>query len=300
MQYNDIDSAFEFERLIASTSKSNIWLAKRKSSERDQKFVVIKEIFLRCIVNPQHVLNERAVLRLLTELHFPRSPSFLGTSKTSDSLFIIQSLIEGAPLHMHIPNSGLDADTARWYLGEILDIMQFLHGQNIVYRDLKLSNLVLQNGRLFLVDFGHAKILANRCERTNSICGTAHAMAPEVSRGDSYGFECDFWSLGVLMYELLTGRIPNLSGEEPLDLSYLKDEGARVLIQRLLERDPSERLSSFSEMRESKFFETCSPDWWKSVRSLSGNPSDVPWFDPRKGKEFIFGRDSSEDVFANF
>ena len=107
MRFDDIDSEFRFDRLIARTSKSNVWLA----TGRDGRCVVIKEILINRVVNPEHVFNERAVLQLLTDLAFPRSPWLIGTAKTKDSLFIVQTLVEGAPLNIHLPPRGFDEKT---------------------------------------------------------------------------------------------------------------------------------------------------------------------------------------------
>lgn len=288
-KYHDIDEHFIFIRLITSTSKSYIWLASPRT--HPTTFVAIKEIFISQIVNPQHVMNERAVLAMLRDLKFPKSPWLLGTSKNNESLFLIQTLVDGAPLHMHLP---LRVDTAKRYFAETLSIVEFLHNHNVLYRDIKLSNLVLTKGRIHLVDFGLSKILATPNERRKSICGTPHAMAPEVARGSDYGFECDFFSLGILLYELLVGK-PCTSQPVSLDHPYIVSAEAEDLLSQLLEPDPSKRLVSFEKIRGNIFFENCSADWWRAAHWDSNNRN--PRSDPKISLAFIHGHD---DVFKDF
>jgi serine/threonine protein kinase len=249
MKYDDIDSAFSFERIIAKTSKSVIWLARDRSNST--QLAVIKELIRTGISNPEHVYNEKAILTRLSKLKYDRAPHLIGTCKNSESLFIVMTLICGAPLNVHMPSGGFDIDTARNLFIQTLEIIEFLHSQDIVYRDLKLSNLVLdRTGKVCIVDFGLSKILPHKRARTHSVCGTAHAMAPEIGSISGYGFAVDFWSLGILLFELLTGRPPKVPSIS-LPPQYPTD--AMELTQQLLTVDPEARLSSFYQIRLSSF-----------------------------------------------
>ena len=290
MKYQDIDSAFSFERIIARTSKSVIWLAQDRSNSTE--FVVIKELFINSISNPEHVYNEKAILNRLKELNFDRAPHLIGTSKNSESLFIVMTLIHGAPLNVHMSTGGFDVDTTRNFFLQTLGIVEFLHSKDIVYRDLKLSNLVLdRQGRVCLVDFGLSKIFTDKRARTHSVCGTAHAMAPEIGSSSGYGLSVDFWSLGILLFELLTGRPPKVPR-----LSFPSDypSDAIALTQQLLTANPEDRLCSFPQIRSSPF-----------LRGSSHAESiiDAEW----KADRYIFGRteqviskDVLDDFFRNF
>ena len=98
----------------------------------------------------------------------------------------------------------------RLYLSQIILIMEHLHKNKIIFRDLKPENLMLdEDGYLNLVDFGTAKKLTiEHRYKTMTIIGTPHYMAPEVMQGKGYSFEADIWSLGILFYELICGHLP--------------------------------------------------------------------------------------------
>ena len=111
-------------------------------------------------------------------------------------------------------------------------------------------------------------------------------MAPEVQRGDEYGFACDFWSLGILLRELLTGKTD------------LTPEGTE-LISRLLEEDPDKRLVSFDTIRSHQFFADCPTEWWRSRNWESTDEASSCVDDVSVGHQFIFGRNDN-DVLKDF
>ena len=305
-RFDDIDTVLKFERRIASTAAANIWLC-----SRDTERVVVKELAIKRVANPAHVFNERDVLQLLTDCGFPRSPKLIGTAKSKDSVFIVMELVDGAPLHLHLPRAGFSERIAKRYFAETLSILEFLHSNRIVYRDLKLSNILVRrsDGRLCLCDFGLSKTLTN--DRTNSVCGTLHAMAPEIKSGAGHSFDVDYWSLGILLFELLEGTAPfgysNVSEERVLEspgsvlFSVGKhSEESKDLISQLLTVDPGQRLTSFELIRQHAFFSDCNEDWWLRCRfdSVGVPDSDVPDFDSEIGREFIYG--PPPDKWADF
>ena len=281
---SDIDAEFEFERKIAATQKSAVWLCHRRSNTER---VVVKEIFLNQISQFQqlvdHVWNEKECMEIFGE--FPRSPSLLGTSKSEKSLFFVMELINGAPLHLHCP---INPDSARFYFAQTLSILEHIHSQSVVYRDVKLSNFILAHGKIFMCDFGHAKKIS---ARTRSVCGTPHAMAPEVFGSEGYGFEVDFWGLGVMLYELMEGRPPFGKAPSVADmhakLSFSNPTSAgSSLVLALLHPDPANRLCSFEVIRAHAFFLDCPPAWWAEAHHSA--PFDRTIIDD-VGKKFIDG-----------
>lgn len=207
---------------------------------------------------------------------------------------------------------GLKEEYAVFYLGCILSALEYLHGQNLLYRDLKLENLVLdKDGFLKILDFGFAKSDAQDTDdsseqtqnaRNLTLCGSMDYMAPEVLLHQSHDHRVDIWSFGIIMYELLLGKTP-FYHENPRELGRritqdnlefpndFEDECpvACDLINQLLVKNPDERLSSMEKIKQHRFFSrffTGPEDWQKLLRrecdapftpKLSG-PFDTSFF----------------------
>jgi cGMP-dependent protein kinase len=111
--------------------------------------------------------------------------------------------------------------TGRFYMSSLVLSIEYIHLKNIIYRDLKPENVMVENdGHLKLIDMGTAKKLtSNKGFRTFTMIGTPHYMAPEVMHGKGYTFAADIWSLGVVLYEFLCGELPFANKlEEPHEI----------------------------------------------------------------------------------
>ena len=168
---------------------------------------------------------------------------------------------------------------ARFYIAHIITIFEYLHSKNIVYRDLKPENILInKNGYLKLTDFGFAKQLEN--EKTYTLCGTPEYLAPEIILNKGHGKAVDWWTLGILLYEMLVGIDP-FSDDEPMK-TYQKilkgkinfpktiNKDAKSLIKHLLTQDTSKRFgclkSGVKDILNHRFFEGFD---WKNFVYLS-------------------------------
>ena len=120
-----------------------------------------------------------------------------------DSLLFIFS----GELFSHMRNAGhLSDDATRFYISELVLVLQYLHGRRIAYRDLKPENIIIdRQGHVKVTDFGFAKHMK---DGTSTMCGTPEYLAPEIIRGEPYDERVDWWALGILMYEMLVGYPP--------------------------------------------------------------------------------------------
>ncbi|XP_067336863.1 protein kinase C eta type isoform X2 [Channa argus] len=221
-----------------------------------------------------------------------------------DRLFFVMEFVNGGDLMFHIQKSRkFEEPRARFYTAEITSALMFLHSKGIIYRDLKLDNVLLdKDGHCKLADFGMCKEGIFEGVATATFCGTPDYIAPEILQEMLYGPSVDWWALGVLLYEMLSGHAPfeaeneddlfeSILNEEIFYASWLSTEAVNIL-KALLTKNPTRRLGCVaSEGGESAvtshpFFEAI--DWEKlNLREIEPpfkprikTPEDVNNFDP--------------------
>jgi serine/threonine protein kinase len=171
----------------------------------------------------------------------------------------------------------LDEERAKFYAAEIVCGLEYLHSRGIIYRDLKPENIMISHhGHVVLTDFGLSKTgLVQKDARTKTRCGTPYYVAPEIILGEEYTKAVDFWSLGVVLYEMLFG-VPPFYSEEAIGIykkivmndytidSDLISEECQNFIELLLAEDPKQRLTEADDIKRHPFF--AEYDWEKLKR----------------------------------
>ncbi|XP_041115152.1 cAMP-dependent protein kinase catalytic subunit PRKX-like isoform X2 [Polyodon spathula] len=152
----------------------------------------------------QHVQNEKAVL---SEVNHPFLIRLFWTHHDECFLYMLMDYVPGGELFSYLRNMGrFNNSTGLFYSAEIVCAIEYLHSKEIVYRDLKPENILLdRDGHIRLTDFGFAKKLV---DRTWTLCGTPEYLAPEVIQSKGHGRAVDWWALGVLIFEMLSGYPP--------------------------------------------------------------------------------------------
>ncbi|XP_030175639.1 ribosomal protein S6 kinase alpha-5 isoform X1 [Lynx canadensis] len=271
---------FELLKVLGTGAYGKVFLVRKISGHDTGKLYAMKVLKKATIVQKakttEHTRTERQVLEHI------RQSAFLVTLhyafQTETKLHLILDYINGGELFTHLSQrERFTEHEVRIYVGEIVLALEHLHKLGIIYRDIKLENILLDsNGHVVLTDFGLSKeFVAEEGERAYSFCGTIEYMAPDIVRGGDSGHDkaVDWWSLGVLMYELLTGASPfTVDGEKnsqaEISRRILKSEPpypqemsalAKDLIQRLLMKDPKKRLGcgprDADEIKEHLFFQ---------------------------------------------
>ena len=117
--------------------------------------------------------------------------------------------VNGGDLMYHIQNRPFSLQDVKFYAAQVVVALEFLHSRGILYRDLKLDNILLtSDGNIKLADYGLSKCDMTEEKRTRTFCGTPEFMAPELLLDLPYGFSIDFWSFGVLLYQMLESKSP--------------------------------------------------------------------------------------------
>jgi serine/threonine protein kinase len=219
-----------------------------------------------------------------------------------EKLYLILEYAQGGELFHHLAMERMfEEDAAAFYMAEMVLALAHLH-QNVgvLYRDLKPENCLLDaQGHLLLTDFGLSKISLSDDDRCNSLLGTIDYMAPEVIQGKPYGKACDWWSLGALGYDLLTGSPPFRGNnhaklqekivKQKLVLPYFLGPDAKDLLTRLLRKEPSKRLGYHMQkdlqiIKKHRFFRKI--DWAALERRELDPPIQPVVTDPALAENF--------------
>ncbi|KAG1446161.1 hypothetical protein G6F56_009663 [Rhizopus delemar] len=264
--------AFELLRVIGRGSFGKVYVVRKKDTNRIYAMKVLRKSRIISRSEVTHTMAEKTVLaKIRNPFIVPLKFAF----QSPDKLYLVLAFINGGELFHHLQLEGkFSEERSRFYTAELLSALECLHDFNVVYRDLKPENILIDyNGHIALCDFGLCKLNMSENERTNTFCGTPEYLAPELLLGQGYTKTVDWWTLGVLLYEMMTG-LPPFYDENTNEMyrKILQDElrfpddvsaDARGLLRGLLTRDPKERLGNngSEEIKNHPFF--ASIDWRK-------------------------------------
>ncbi|KAK0526466.1 Serine/threonine-protein kinase [Tilletia horrida] len=245
--------SFELLKVIGKGSFGKVMQVRKRDTGRIYALKTIRKAHIVSRSEVTHTLAERTVLaRVNNPFIVPLKFSF----QSPEKLYLVLAFVNGGELFHHLQREGRFSETrSRFYAAELLCALEHLHSFNVVYRDLKPENILLDyTGHIALCDFGLCKLDMTEDRTTNTFCGTPEYLAPELLGGEGYTKAVDWWTLGVLLYEMLTGLPPFYSEDvnvmytrilqDPLRFGEEVKPDARDLLVQLLERDPRKRLGS--------------------------------------------------------
>ncbi|KAK3692874.1 cAMP dependent protein kinase A catalytic subunit [Podospora appendiculata] len=273
---------FEILRTLGTGSFGRVHLVQSRHNSRYYAVKVLKKAQVVKMKQVEHTNDER---KMLGEVKHPFLITLWGTFQDSRNLYMVMDFVEGGELFSLLRKSGrFPNPVAKFYAAEVTLALEYLHSKNIIYRDLKPENLLLdRHGHLKITDFGFAKRVP---DKTWTLCGTPDYLAPEVVSNKGYNKSVDWWSLGILIYEMLCGYTPFWDGGSPMKIyenilrgkikypAYINPD-AQNLLERLITADLTKRLGN-----------------------LYAGPSDVknhPWF-----SEVTWDRLARKDIDAPY
>ncbi|KAM6500675.1 AGC/PKA protein kinase [Amanita muscaria] len=225
---------------------------------------VLKKIDIIRLRQVEHVNAERSILHRMSH---PFVVDLFATFQDSLNVYMLMSYVPGGELFTHLRRAQrFTPDVTRFYLATIVLALRYLHSHNVIYRDLKPENLLLDSlGYLRLTDFGFAKVVD---DRTWTLCGTPEYLAPEIIQSDGHGKAADWWACGILCYEMLVGY-PPFFDESPYGI-YEKILKGHIHWPRTIDRLSKDLIRVF-----------LNPDRTQRLGNMIGGPQDVldhPWF----------------------
>ncbi|XP_034187998.1 ribosomal protein S6 kinase alpha-5 isoform X1 [Osmia lignaria lignaria] len=296
---------FDLLKVLGTGAYGKVFLVRKRTGTDAGRLYAMKVLKKASIVQKkkttEHTKTERQVLEAVRDSPFLVTLHY--AFQTDAKLHLILDYVSGGELFTHLyQREHFTEDEVRIYIGEVILALEHLHKLGIIYRDIKLENILLdKEGHIVLTDFGLSKEFLPHERDSNaraySFCGTIEYMAPEVVRGGSAGHDIavDWWSVGVLTYELLTGASPfTVEGEkntqQDISRRILKTDPpipshlsptVRDFILRLLVKDPRQRLgggpSDAKELKEHPFFRRAPPPFcWESLERREIPPPFVP------------------------
>eukprot|EP01035_Chromulina_nebulosa_P020561 gene20561-26666_t len=294
---------FELVRVIGKGSFGKVSLVKKRS---DNVLYAMKVLSKPNIIKRKQVEHTRTERRILGSINHPFIVKLHYAFQNEKKLYFVLDYAAGGELFYHLSRmKKFPEHLTRFYAAEITMALDVLHANDVVYRDLKPENILLdKDGHIKLADFGLAKEgVHDAAEGAYSLCGTPEYLSPEVLDRQGHGTAVDWWNLGMVTYEMLTGLPPWYTTDKeklfdrlrnaPLKFPFYVTRPAAMLISALLNRNPLARLGSNggNEVKSHQFF---SPIDWDALYTKKIPPPFNPCVD-----QDISNTENFESEFTN-
>uniref|UniRef100_A0A8C5I555 Ribosomal protein S6 kinase n=1 Tax=Gouania willdenowi TaxID=441366 RepID=A0A8C5I555_GOUWI len=294
-------SQFELLKVLGQGSFGKVFLV-RKIVGPDGGQLYAMKVLKKASLKVRDRVRTKMERDILVEVNHPFIVKLHYAFQTEGKLYLILDFLRGGDVFTRLSKEVMfTEEDVKFYLAELALALDHLHNLGIVYRDLKPENILLDEaGHIKLTDFGLSKESVDADKKAYSFCGTVEYMAPEVVNRRGHTQSADWWSLGVLMFEMLTGTLPfqgkdrnetmNMILKAKLGMPQFLSLEAQSLLRMLFKRNPANRLGAgpdgVEEIKRHAFFSTI--DWNKLYRRelqppfkpAAGKPDDTFCFDP--------------------
>lgn len=254
---------FDLLKVIGKGSFGKVMMVRKKD---DNMIYAMKVLRKEAIIARKQVAHTKAEKSILQKIYHPFIVKLNYAFQTDEKLYMVLDYVNGGELFFHLKKEvKFSEERVRFYAAEIALALNHLHSLDIVYRDLKPENILLDSdGHICITDFGLSKEISPDAG-THTFCGTPEYLAPEVLKGQGHNCAVDWWSLGTLIYEMLSGLPPFYS--QNINIMYQKilngelrfpsyfSPAAQSLLEGFLDRDPEKRLGmDFAAVKAHPFF----------------------------------------------
>ena len=257
------------------------------SSKTNGLLYIIKSYPKNRIIKEKEFSKIESLKKIMLKLDYPHIVKFIKILKDRNHIFFLFEFIKGIEFNIllrEIEHNPFSTYQIQFYFASILIIINFLHRNKIVHRDIRPENFIIrENGYLSLYNIRYAKEIK---DMTNSIIGNYNYMAPEVIMGEGYSFEVDYWSAAVIMYECVIGHLPFVGDQnDPMSIYFVIINGKlnfpqgfenktfEFLINSMLEKNPSKRLSKIELIQTQQFFSGFN---FSDIEYLKCSPQFIP------------------------
>ncbi|KAI9101840.1 kinase-like domain-containing protein [Phlyctochytrium arcticum] len=298
---------FDFLAVLGRGAFGKVMLASEKKTQQLYAIKALKKEFIIQNDDVKSTKLEKRIFQAASAAHHPYLVNLHSCFQTDTRVYFVMEYVSGGDLMAHIQEKKRFSQArAKFYACEVLLALEYFHRNNIIYRDLKLDNILMSpEGHIKVADYGICKENMPYGQTTRTFCGTPDYMAPEVLMSNRYGRAVDWWSFGVLIYVMLVGRYP-FHGEEEQDIldAILNDaveypsnipRDTLSLLQGLMNKNPARRLGGgrldAEEIKRHPYFagvdwqafmeKRVTPPWLPTIR----HATDVSNFDPEFTRE---------------
>ncbi|SCM26936.1 rac-beta serine/threonine protein kinase, putative [Plasmodium chabaudi chabaudi] len=277
---------FNFLKVIGKGSYGKVLLVKHVQSN---KLYAMKILRKENIISKNQLEHTKVEKNILKSVSHPFIVKMYYAFQTSKKLYFILEYCPGGELFFHLSKlNKFTEEIARFYISEIIITLQYLHKLSIIYRDLKPENVLLDKyGHIRLTDFGLSKKCISDNNSAKSLCGTPEYLSPEIIQQTGHGKSADWWSLGIMLYEMVTGELPFSGESRDVLFENIKYKKIKIpnklspevgdLLKKLLQKNPRKRLGSgitdAEEIKKHPFFKNIN---WDDVCSKKISPPFKP------------------------
>ena len=250
-----VDGRYRVLHRLGSGGMADVWLAE---DDHLQRRVALKVLHKQFAQDREFVERFRREAEAAAGLQHPNVVAVFDRGEFAGTYYIAMQYVEGATLKQLI-DRGLSPDEAVPLIRQVLEAARFAHKRGIVHRDLKPQNVIVDgDGKAVVTDFGIARAGISEITQTGSVMGTPHYLSPEQAQGHDVTAVSDLYSVGVLLYEALTGRVPfeaesavavamkqvSQTPQRPSSINPAVSPALDAVVMRALEKDPGQRFQS--------------------------------------------------------